>query len=352
MTFNSPENERSSRMKIELDDMAILAVSENNLDALKSALKSGADPSATRSKALRLAAGMGQTEMVAVLLHAGADVTALDNAALRGAVKGGHTGVATLLLGAKADANAGEGECIIEAASRGRLEMVNLLLSYGADPTAEADQALRRAAFNGDLPVVQALVQNGADVFAMHGSALSLARVDKHEQVVQFLSVVMAQRRAYFSESIDGMAEIGAEALRTAWVEQDGRNTREAGLIRAIKVNEFDRALDIIEKSGGGLTVDDVYGLKDRDGRSLAQLATERGQLKKIFDTARWDGRFGDLRQAWDKLPANDRKAGAMNDDDFAHLVAAEEQKQLHASGTVDGFRLKPRPRKDAPPAP
>ena len=349
MAFNSPEEEWSARLKLDLDDRIMLAVSENNIDKMKAALKAGADPSASRSKGLRLAAGMGHTEMVSVLLHAGADVTALDNAALRSAVKGGHKDAAALLLGAKADPNAGEGECIIDAASRGRLELVNLLLSFGACPHAEDDQALRKAAFAGDLPVVQALVRAGADVFAMHGSALSLAQADKHDHVVEYLAIEMAQRRAYLRAEIEGMEDIAVGTLRNSFVDIDRRDTREAGLIRALKVNELDRALDIIEKFGGGLTSDDVYGLKDREGRSLAQLASARGQLKKIFDTARWGGRFGDLRGAWEKLPAADRRADAMNEDDFAHLVAEEEQKQLQEN--AEGFTLKPRLRKPPPPS-
>lgn len=349
MAFNSPEEEWSARLKLQLDDRIALAVSENNVDKLKAALKEGADPSATRSKGLRLAAGMGQTEMVAVLLHAGADVQALDNAALRAAVKSGHKDAAALLLGAKADPNASEGECIIDAAARGRLELVNLLLSFGASPHADDDQALRKAAFTGNLPVVQALVRAGADVFAMYGSALSLARADKHDHVVEYLSIEMAQRRAYFRAEIDGMEDIAATTLRRPFVDINGYDTREAGLIRALKVNEFDRALDILEKFGGGLTSDDVYGLKDREGRSLAQLASARGQLKKIFDTARWGGRFSDLRSAWDKLPAADRRAGAMNDDDFAHLQAADEQRKLQDE--AEGFALKPRSRKTPPPS-
>lgn len=350
MAFNSPEEEWSARLKIQLDDRIMLAVSEGNLDKLKAALKAGADPSASHSKGLRLAAGMGHTNMVSVLLHAGADVTAIDNAALRTAVKSGHKDVAVLLLGAGADVNAGEGEAIIDAANRGSLDMINLLISYGADVHAEDDQALRKAAFAGNLPVVQALVTAGADVFAMHGSALSLARADKYEQVVEYLAMVMAERRAYFRQTLDMMGRDAPEALRTVWREKDGRDTGEAGIFRALKVNEFDRALDLIEKYGGGLTMDDVYGLKDREGRSLAQLASARGQLKKVFDTSRWNGRFDDLRAAWQKLPAADRRAGAMNDDDFAHLVAEEEQRQLLERS--EEFTLKPRARKNAPPPP
>lgn len=348
MAFNSPEEEWSARLKLQLDDRIMLAVSENRLDRLKAALKDGADPSASHSKGLRLAAGMGQTEMVAVLLHAGADVSPLDHAALRTAVKGGHKDAAALLLGAKADVNAGEGECIIEAAGRGDLELVNLLLSYGASPHADDDQALRKAAFAGNLPVVQALVRAGADVFAMHGSALSLANADKHAHVVEYLAIEMDQRRRFLRAEIEGMEDIAVATLRQSFVDIDKRDTREAGLIRALKVNEFDRALDILEKFGGGLTAQDVYGLKDREGRSLAQLASARGQLKKIFDTARWGGRFADLSAAWEKLPAADRRAGAMNDDDFAHLAALDAQEKLQAQ--ADGLTLKPRARKTPKP--
>lgn len=347
MAFNSPEEEWAARLKIQLDDRIMLAVSENNLDKLKAALKDGADPSASHSKGLRLAAGMGQTDMVAVLLHAGADVTALDNAALRTAAKSGHGSIVSMLLGAGADANAGEGEALIDAASHGRAEMVNMLLSYGADPHADDDLALRKAAFAGDLNIVRALVRHGADVFAMRGSAMSLAQADKHEHIVEFLAMEMNDRRSFLRGELENMDAKAVQLLRTSFVDMDGRDTRETGLIRAIKVNELTLALDTLQKQGGGLTYDDLYNTKDREGRSFVQLASERGQLKKIFDCARWEGRFDDMRKAWEKLPEADRRAGAMNEDDFAHLLAVEEQKQLQAKAA--GFQLKPRPRKPSP---
>jgi len=343
MAFNSPEEEWAARLKLEKNDRLFLAVAEGHVQKVKDAIKNGADVNADRSKALRLAAGQGLTGIVSVLLHEGADVAALDHAALRAAVKGGHEDAAGLLLGKGADPNAGEGEALIEAAKTSRGGMVNLLLSYKADPRAGDDQALRQSAFNGNLDIVRALVQHGADPFAMHGSALSLAQADRHEHIVQYLAQVMHDQRAYFRDFLKETADADlAGFIRSPWQEASGRDSGEPVLIRALKMNALTDVMARLQKAGAGLIVDDLYKLKDREGRSFLQLLTDRGQLKKVFDSAYWPGRFDEMVAAWEKLPAAARRRGGMSETDVERLIARKNQSLL--KDRAGGLKLKPRP--------
>jgi len=343
MAFKSPEEEWAARLKLEKNDRLFLAVSEGHVQKVKEAIRDGADVNADRSKALRLAAGQGLTGIVSILLHAGADVSALDHAALRSAVKSGHKDVAGLLLGAGANPDAGDGEALIEAARAGRADMVNLLLSYKADPRTGDDQALRQSAFYGYADIVCALVQHGADPFAMHGSALSLARADKHEHIVQYLAQVMHDRRAYFRDCLQQTADADlAGFVRSTWQEASGRDSGEPVLIRALKMNTLTDVMERLQQAGEGLYADDLYKLKDREGRSFLHLLTARGQLDKVFDSAYWPGRFDEMVSVWEKLPAAERLRCGINETDVERMVARKNQSLL--KDRANGLKLKPKP--------
>lgn len=343
MAFNSPEEEWSARLTLDKNDRLFTAVAEGHVQKVKDAIKNGADVNADRSKALRLAAGQGLSSIVSILLHEGVDVSPLNHAALRVAVKGGHKDVAGMLLGHGADPNAADGEALIEAAKTGRSEMVNLLLSYKADPRAGDDQALRQSAFNGNLDIVRALVQHGADPFAMHGSAMSLAQADKHEHVVQYLAQVMHDQREYFRDFLKETADADlAGFIRCSWQEASGRDSGEPVLIRALKMNTLTDVMDRMQRAGEGFATDDLHKLKDREWRSFLQLLIDRGQLRKVFDSAYWPGRFDDMAAAWEKLPAAQRKRGGMNETDFERLVARKNQSLL--KDRASGLKLRPKP--------
>jgi len=346
MAFNSPEEELSARQQLDLNDKLFAAVAEGHVEKVKQAIKNGADVNADRSKALRLASGMGQTSLVSVLLHHKADVTPLDNAALRAAVKGGHADVAAILLGHGADANASDGEAIIHAASHGQDKMVNLLLTYHADPQAGSGQALCQAAYNGYFDIVRSLVQQGADVFSMHGSALSLAQADKHAQVVEYLAQAMHDQRVFMRQFFDELEMRDVPGLlRATWQDVHGRDTAEPALIRALKMNELGSVLEKLQQAGDGLTAQDLHKLKDRDGRSFLQIAADRAQLKAIFNSALWPDRFDEMAQEWEKLPAAQKRQGGMNADDFAHLVALKTQSDLKARAGQLNLKLKNNPK-------
>lgn len=343
MAFNSPEEEWSARLTLEKNDRLFVAVAEGHVQKVKDAIKNGADVNADRSKALRLAAGQGLSSIVSILLHEGANVSPLDNAALRAAVKGGHKDVAGMLLGTGANPDAGDGESLIEAAKAGRRDMVNLLLSYKADPRAGDDQALRHAAFLGNGDIVRALVQHGADPFAMHGSALSLAQADRHEEVVQYLAFIMHGQRTYFRDFLKETADADLSGfIRSPWQDAGGRDSGEPVLIRALKMNTLTDVMARMEQAGEGFMTDDLHKLKDREGRSFLQLLIDRGQLKKVFDSAYWPGRFDEMAAAFEKLPAAQRKRGGMNDADFDRLVARKDQSLL--KDRASGLKLKPKP--------
>ena len=75
MAFNSPDEEWNARQQMDLNDKLFTAVAEGHAEKVKQAIKDGADVNADRSKALRLASGMGQTSLVSILLHHKAAVT-------------------------------------------------------------------------------------------------------------------------------------------------------------------------------------------------------------------------------------------------------------------------------------
>ena len=350
MSFNSPEEEWSARLQLDKNDRLFTAVAEGHVQKVKDAIKNGADVNADRSKALRLAAGQGLSSIVSILLHEGVDVSPLEHAALRAAVKGGHQDVAGMLLGKNADPNAREGEALIDAAGTGRIAMVNLLLSYDADPRAGDDQALRQAAFNGNIDIVRALTQHGADVFAMHGSALSLAQADKHDGVVQYLAQIMHDQREYFRDFLKETPDADiAGFARSPWQEASGRDSGEPVMIRALKMNTLTELFDRMQAAGDGLTPDDLYKLKDREGRSFLQLVTDRAQHKKVFDSALWPSRFDEMVACWESLPSEQRNKGGMNAQDMEHLIARKNQNALKDRATRVNLKPKSSPKPPQP---
>jgi hypothetical protein len=346
MAFNSPDEEWNARQQLDLNDKLFTAVAEGHVEKVKQAIKDGADVNADRSKALRLASGMGQTSLVSILLHHKAAVTPLDNAALRAAVKGGHADVAAMLLGNGADPNASDGEAIIHAASHGQDKMVGLLLTYHADPQVSGGQALCQAAYNGYFDIVRNLVQQGADVFSMHGSALSLAQADKHAPIVEYLAQAMHEQRSFLHQFFDELELRDVPGLlRAVWQDVNGRDTAEPALIRALKMNELGHVLEKLQQAGDGLTAQDLHKLKDRDGRSFLHLAADRGQLKAIFHSAIWPNRFEEMAAEWEKLTPAQKRQGGMNADDFAHLVALKNQTDLKARAGQLNLKLKNNPK-------
>lgn len=188
----------------------LLAVAEQNVEAVADCLSRGDDPNATPLKActpLTLAVKLGNVAMVSSLVQSGAKctdsgengMTVLHHAALYGhaeiacylcrvggaaldacnqagctplyqAAQHGHADCVTGLLDMRADATirtrTGATPLYI-AADRGNLEIVRILLKSGSDANASTDlqmTPLLVAAFNGHENVIDAFLANNVDI--------------------------------------------------------------------------------------------------------------------------------------------------------------------------------------------
>lgn len=316
-------------------DALVDAASDGDIEAMKAAIKAGAKADFDRSRALRRAASNGHDAAVEFLLERGADIHAMSDEALRFAASNGQTTTVITLLDGGADPNAMEGEPLIKAATRGDPTMVRALLDAGADPHFSDDQALRRAAFGGHTFVVGILMAHHADPFAMFGSALELARTDDHIGVIERLSEEMNAQRSLFLQELDGLSSTRG-FLRAPYLE-----TGEPGFIRAVKMNCLSAVVEKMKATGDGFCFDDLHGMKDREGRSFATLAAERGQLQKIFDLDLWREKFPEMQAAWDKLPPRVQEKSGMSPETLAGMTAELHQRRLREK--AGRFSLKPR---------
>ncbi|XP_044764260.1 ankyrin repeat domain-containing protein 50-like isoform X2 [Coccinella septempunctata] len=123
--------------------------------------------------ALHVAARLGQTEVVKVLLEAGAGVDEADIdgwTPLRAAAWGGHTEVVELLVkhGCTLDSVDAENRTALRAAAwSGHEEIVKILLQHGAEVNLtdhEGRTALIAAAYMGHNEIVDHLLDYGADI--------------------------------------------------------------------------------------------------------------------------------------------------------------------------------------------
>eukprot|EP00752_Nemacystus_decipiens_P009330 g8338.t1 len=154
-----------------------VGASNNQVGAIDVLVEAGADIDAGRREtSLHVAAKLGLSEAVAVLLKHGAAADKLDangRSALHVAVKGGHVAAARALLaaGAKPDLRRGEHESTLLdlAAQGGHADILTALAQRGADvniANVNGRTALGEAAVKNAVAVIDALVAAGADVHA------------------------------------------------------------------------------------------------------------------------------------------------------------------------------------------
>ena len=174
----------------------MLAVSEADIDVVRTFLRSGVGPdphqSGGRSTALMEAMMADRTKIAELLLDEGANPntsTTTGISPLSLAACHGHVDCVKLLLkkGAATDQKTDEGRtALIWAALKGHTQIVQELVKAGADtaPLDEKDRsALMWASLNGHADVVNALLEAGADAnqkSTQGTTALRLAAVRGH----------------------------------------------------------------------------------------------------------------------------------------------------------------------------
>jgi hypothetical protein len=329
---STAHNERAS---LDLHKAALAG----DLAAARAALAAGADVHYNSGVALRAAAETEHFQVLSFLVRdAGADVHVLQDKALRLAVKNGNDATVDALLSLGADPNAMDGEPLVEAAKRGRAGIAKSLLARRANPHFSNDHALRLAALNGHEGIVRDLVRAKADVFAMGASAENLAAAEGHAAIAGFLRARMEEERRLF------LLELGLPVDARQFLLRDYRDTGEPGLIRAVRMDCLTEAVRRLAETGGGLSPQDLAGVRDREHRPLWLVAAEHGRLKPLFALDLWRARE-EAVQAWNAIPGDLRRAGGMSEDDFAGLVAGFDRRALKEKSArkSDNFKLKPR---------
>lgn len=133
-----------------VDEQLLSAIRAYDAEAAKVALDEGANPNAGdfyNGYALTIAAGLGNEEIVQLLVENGADVNIFVDegyTALAEAVNGGHYQVVAYLLDLGVNPNqlVSGVTPIFFAAQSGRPDIVELLLQYGADPNYQSHSSI------------------------------------------------------------------------------------------------------------------------------------------------------------------------------------------------------------------
>ena len=157
----------------------IEAIENGNLQAVKNALRNGADINMRERigpyrTILMIVAGQGKWDLAKVLVESGANVNATDvhgDTALMEACREGHLNIVELLIEHGANLNAavnvgvGQGYTpLIYAAESGHVNVVKCLLKHDANINAkkDGDTALIIAEKNGHMDVARILREAGA----------------------------------------------------------------------------------------------------------------------------------------------------------------------------------------------
>jgi ankyrin repeat protein len=140
------------------------AVRSNDIEAVRDALRDGADPAARDNAALIIASAVASAEVIKLLIDAGADATARDNKALLNAAKRNSTDAVRILLEAGACATADGDQSMNYAIENINFDIILLLIKHGQEINDFEDYTLTYAAeISESVELLEFLIQHGAD---------------------------------------------------------------------------------------------------------------------------------------------------------------------------------------------
>lgn len=179
--------------KADIGNALFIALENRNAAAARILIKGGADVSMwnrDRRQPLHVAAAVGLTETVDLLLKAGAPVSSVSDpqtdggTPLHAAAENGHAAVVDLLLAAKAPVNArdkSQRTPLYRAVDEHHADVVSRLLEAGADPNVASDYTIMKetplanAAFSGPAEILALMLASGGDPNHEGVKPLSLA---------------------------------------------------------------------------------------------------------------------------------------------------------------------------------
>jgi hypothetical protein len=274
-------------------DLEILvAIQEDNLDGVQSALSSGAQSNRGVDGVypLALAAKLGRTEIVKTLIERGADPNVKgrgDYGPLALAVENGRADVVRILLESGADPD-GDVVCnhvcypdtpLLLASDAGNLDVVELLIASGANVNAvsvghsEANPRtpLIPAAWRGNSQIIKALLDAGADPTFKepYGSVLESAKSGNYSETVRFIEGVIEK---WLSRKSGKEAVTEKEKSARAKLKRLGMDFTIDNFLAAAVKGDLPLVALFIE---GGVDVN----AKDRDGKSALHQAAHNKRV-------------------------------------------------------------------------
>ncbi|HEX3046976.1 MAG TPA: ankyrin repeat domain-containing protein [Bacillota bacterium] len=286
----------------EINDVFIWAVTGNYLNEAASAMQEGADVNARNNQgdsALAIAANLGYTEIVKLLIRNGAKVNAQDEAgqtALFYAAGAGYSEIVQLFIEHQTDVNAKnkEGETSLHwAAQAGNPDIVRLLIEHGADLEAKTLKdnitPLMYAINFGHYETVKLLIENKANPNAVtrdHSPVLGFCLYkDKNDEIMKLL--IKHGANVNYQDPVDGttllMSVINSGKIETAKILIENgalvnaqNEFGDTALMRACRNRELERVKLLVKNKA------DV-NLKDENGQTALYQAKQAGS-KLIVD--------------------------------------------------------------------
>jgi ankyrin repeat protein len=259
------------------------------------------------------AARYGHAEFIQMLLDKGEKADARDSEAFSTAADNQHLKVAKLLLKNGADVDAGNGRALRLAAFNGDMDRLRFLLDAGADPNRVSqyprETALTEAARMGRKDAVLLLMEHGADWRQLDGEALRNARRSKNREIVR--AIIDGARKGV--ERTQGHKRLEfAETFGKEYSLDDLRSKRgpsgDTGLVMAAGSGVF---AQLVKGAKGGdnpyLLPADLFNPDDRYDTVMTVLWKNKS-LQQFFDPAFWQGRTGQVTEAYGLMPPQMQK--------------------------------------------
>ncbi|KAF5491863.1 Ankyrin repeat and KH domain-containing protein 1 [Colletotrichum siamense] len=256
----------------------------------------------TGTTSLIVAAKVGNTDLVRLLLERDVDVNTSDGGALTTAASTGHVKIAKLLLDHGAEVNARSGKALDAAVEGGHLEMAKLLFDYSAEVNASGGKSLEQAVWQGNLEIVKLLVGRGAEINAGGGIALTSAANGNHLEIARLLIEGGAEINSSDGEALWHAAAEGHFEMAKLLLEcgADANLRGKFGKVTALGTAKSSKKLNFIRlllshgaevnNGGNGLLLHEAVVGEDED---CLRLLLEHGAE---VDVASYDGKTAFLR--------------------------------------------------------
>lgn len=233
--------------------------------------------------------------------------------------------------------SAADEDIVMQAVLTAGGTVMGLLTGAGANPFCRCDAPLQTAAIVGNEEMVDWLLGRGADVFAIDDRSLVLDHLFGFPAIAEKVLAEKERERTFFLSGIEAcIMRDNATALHAGWYDSRGRETRENMVIRAVKMGCVGEMLSALQALDACLMPQDLFDAADRYGRSLCDVAAEKGCLADLMSAKHWHGRETALLSCWKQMtPAQREASGCAARVSAYHVGQMQNRLRRHASGGI-----------------